>query len=79
MYADSKGGGNQRCWGYEVCARVDTYVGKSHGTYLHINDGARVPKIEVLIERIRTDEHFLQQHTVHERARERNLACEHMP
>ena len=52
-----------------MCAKVDTYVSKSHGTYIHMRDGARVPSGDVAIERSRTVEHGLQQHTVHERTR----------
>ena len=69
-YANSKGGGNQICWGYEVCAGVlYTYDGKCDGTYIHTRDGARVPSGDVAIERPRILKHALQQHTVHERRR----------
>ena len=69
IYADSKGGGNQICWGYEVCAGGYTYDGKCDGTYRHISDGARVPSGDVAIERGRISKHVLQQHTGHERRR----------
>ena len=51
------------------CAPGWIHVGKSHGTYLHPRDGARVPSGDVAIERSRTVEHELQQNTVHERRR----------
>ena len=63
IYADSKGGGNQRWWGYEVCAGGYTYDGKCDGTYINTSHGARVPIGDVDIERGRTKKHGLQQHT----------------
>ena len=64
IYANSKGGGNQICWKYEVCAGGYTYDGKCDSTYSHMCDGARVPSGDVAIERGRTIKHILQQHTV---------------
>jgi len=79
-YADSKGGGNQICWRYEVCAGGYTYDGKCDGTYSHSSDGARVPIGDVAIERGRTIKHALQQHTRCMSAGARaEWACEHMP
>ena len=62
-YANSKGGGNQICWRYEVCAGGYTYDGKCDGTYIHSRDTARVPIGEVAIERERCSKHALQPHT----------------
>ena len=79
-YANSKGGGNQICWRYEVCAGGYTYDGKCDGTYIHSRDGARVPIGEVEIERGRILKHALQQHTRCMSAGARaEWACEHVP
>ena len=59
---------------------IYAYDGKCDGTYIHINDEARVPIGEVAIERGRTIKHGLQQHTRCMSAGARaEWACEHMP
>ena len=52
-----------------------THDGKCDGTYSEIRDGAHVPSGDILVER-GIPKNALQQHTVHERRRTAEWACE---